>query len=108
MEILYVIAPIVTFGCGSILIAYSDYAAGHGWARGVLFERPAILRLVGFGVMAWALYLSWRLGWPHVAATVVGGLVFSYVAMKTLRGWSQFALLAGPAAGVGAGLLMLD
>src|SRR5438045_5106122 len=76
-DFLHLIAPIVTFGCGAVLLGYTDYAEAYGWKTGPFFERAALSNGAGLLLMAWGLVLTWPLGWESLPLTLVGVFAFS-------------------------------
>jgi hypothetical protein len=47
-EPLDLVAAIVTFGSGSILLGYTDRAMSQGWTTGSLLNRPIVSNALGF------------------------------------------------------------
>jgi hypothetical protein len=94
-------APIVVFGFGSVLLSYYHYAVQRGWPAGRIFSSSNSCMVLAPVLIGFSLFITiWHMGWPYLASTVVGGLVFSFVFVNIFRMWSQTALILGPLAAV--------
>jgi hypothetical protein len=86
-------APVLTFGSGSILLAYRSYAEHQGWATGSFIRRAAAPDVLAIMLMVFVVFLAWPYGWVHVVVAVAGGFLFSYPCTLVLRMWSQMVAL---------------
>jgi hypothetical protein len=92
-------APIVVFGFGSVLLSYHHYAVQRGWPTGQIFSSSTWPIVLALALIGFSLFITaWHLGWPYLASTVIGGLIFSLFFMNIFRMWPQTALILGPAA----------